>query len=361
MSYWNKDIYHMKETSFVYIGIDILNCIKGKQSSGWYMALKSRNLLAKLSELTKFLNRQYDDISFLQRMWHVINNDYTIQKCKNDACENNALWVSHGSNKLYGCCSVVCSGKVSYKNGVITNKNNHKGELACNTDEHKEKIKLTSLKKYGVEHPSNTNLIREKIAKTTMLRMNTNTSKLEYRKIFVDLNKELYEYPYELIDYPKSRIIQFKHHICGYIFNIHHSTLESRIKNNIELCTICKPINLTPKISCGENELFMFIKSVYVGPIELRTRKLIYPHEIDIFLPELKLAFEYNGDYWHANPEKYGPDDIIWRNKASEVWARDKRKIDRCIKDNIKLMIIWESEWKNNKVKIENIINSMLC
>lgn len=350
----------MKETSSVFIGTDILNCIKGKQPSGWYMALKSRNLLTILSEITDFLDKQYNNITFLQRMWHVVNNDYVVQKCGNGECNNIARWVSHGSEKKYGCCSVVCSGKVSFKNGVITNINNHGGQLACNTNEHKEKIRLTSLGKYGVEHPSSHKSIKAKIAKTTILRMNADESKLEYRKKFVSLNRELYKYPYELIDYPESRVVKLKHHICGESFTMPHGILSSRIKNNIELCIICKPINLSPQNSCGENELYESIKSIYHGPIELRTRKVIYPYEIDIYLSKLKLAFEYNGDYWHANPEKYGPDDIIWRNKASDIWARDKRKLDRCEKENIKLVIIWESEWKNNKLKIENIINSML-
>ena len=33
------------------------------------------------------------------------------------------------------------------------------------------------------------------------------------------------------------------------------------------------------------------------------TRKIISPYEIDIFLPEYKLAFEYDGKGWHQNDE----------------------------------------------------------
>ena len=37
--------------------------------------------------------------------------------------------------------------------------------------------------------------------------------------------------------------------------------------------------------------------------------------EIDIYLPDLKLGFEFDGTYWHADPRFYKENDIIEHKK----------------------------------------------
>ena len=59
--------------------------------------------------------------------------------------------------------------------------------------------------------------------------------------------------------------------------------------------------------SKGEKELCQYIKSLYSGEILENTRKFIGGKELDIYLPELKLAFEYNGEYWHKIHEEKEP------------------------------------------------------
>lgn len=59
-------------------------------------------------------------------------------------------------------------------------------------------------------------------------------------------------------------------------------------------------------------------------------------------------AIEFNGDYWHCNPNKYAEN---WYHPQSEllarhVWEKDAKKI-QALKDkrNIDTLIIWESEY----------------
>lgn len=52
--------------------------------------------------------------------------------------------------------------------------------------------------------------------------------------------------------------------------------------------------------SCQEKEIYDFIKTFYSGKIELHNRKILSGQEIDIYLPEIKLGIEFNGDYWHS-------------------------------------------------------------
>lgn len=58
---------------------------------------------------------------------------------------------------------------------------------------------------------------------------------------------------------------------------------------------------------------------------------------------------ELNGDYWHANPEKYRADDlIIYPGKrilrAAEVWKKDEEKIHCANNAGFEVLIFWEKE-----------------
>ena len=80
-------------------------------------------------------------------------------------------------------------------------------------------------------------------------------------------------------------------------------------------------------------------------------RKLIKPYELDVLIPSLNLAFEFNGDYWHSN------EMIRKRNPqfASSKQFDDFKKRE-CEKQGIKLFFIREKQWVSNHEKtIERI------
>lgn len=60
---------------------------------------------------------------------------------------------------------------------------------------------------------------------------------------------------------------------------------------------------------------------------------------------------EFNGDYWHANPETYLFEDIvgnILNNKptyAYEIWAKDAKKKSLAESLGYEVMVVWESEF----------------
>jgi hypothetical protein len=80
----------------------------------------------------------------------------------------------------------------------------------------------------------------------------------------------------------------------------------------------------------------------------------------DIYLPELNLIIEYNGDYWHCNPKKY--DENFFnksKNKtAKEIWEYDKNKIDLIRGYGYNLEIVWESDLKQDPSIINKIIKN---
>ena len=48
-----------------------------------------------------------------------------------------------------------------------------------------------------------------------------------------------------------------------------------------------------------EYELFSFINSICDFNVIRNSKRVINPLEIDIYIPDLKLAFEFNGDWYH--------------------------------------------------------------
>ena len=92
-----------------------------------------------------------------------------------------------------------------------------------------------------------------------------------------------------------------------------------------------------------EDEVFDFIHSMVDACRHYN--KLIYPQEVDIFVPSCKLAIEVNGVYWHS--AKFRPDKNYHRSKSDNVRVAGSR-----------LYHIFEYEWKTPRTR--NIIQSQL-
>lgn len=79
----------------------------------------------------------------------------------------------------------------------------------------------------------------------------------------------------------------------------------------------------------------------------------------DVYVPEINLIIEYNGDYWHCNPKKY---DKGYFNKkknkyAWELWEYDRKKLELLKSFGYNLEVVWEDDYKSDKTIINNIIN----
>ena len=84
------------------------------------------------------------------------------------------------------------------------------------------------------------------------------------------------------------------------------------------------------------------------------TTKIISPLSLDFYMPSKNIAIEIQGDYWHMNPKIYVANDTNRKLKtAQEIWDKDALKVRKCEDKGIKLITIWESDWKNNKEQIK--------
>lgn len=84
--------------------------------------------------------------------------------------------------------------------------------------------------------------------------------------------------------------------------------------------------------------------------------------KLDFFIKELNLTIEYYGDYWHANPNLYSKESILFANKkAEEIWKEDSNRITALLTEhNIETVVVWQTEDnKNRHSKIKEISNEI--
>ena len=204
----------------------------------------------------------------------------------------------------------------------------------------REKIKKTNLKNFGFEYPSQSLEIKEKIKKTNL--KNYGVSNIMYSEFFRKQNFIISKHPNYLWFVNEDKSSEFKCD-CGesHNFRIHSDNFYKRLESNLPLCTICYPIG--DSVSIKEEEMFKFIRSIYNDDIIQSYRDVF---EIDIYLPKLKLGFEFNGLYWHSD---------IYRDKNYHL-----NKLNYFKERGIRIVNIWEDDWifKNNIIKsqISNII-----
>ena len=204
------------------------------------------------------------------------------------------------------------------------------------TNSSKESIKKTNIEKYGVDHPLKSEIIKSKLKETNIKKYGaSNYKKSEKSKVNTKIGSDL-----AYINYIGSNISLFR---CNksHNFEINSYIYSQRSSRNLNLCTICYPIG--DQKSIKEKELLEFIKDNYSGDIISGYRDGL---EIDIYLPELKIGFEFNGLYWHS--EKY-KDKNYHLNKTNHF----KEK-------GIRIIHIWEDDFDFRRSIVKSkILNSL--
>jgi len=78
----------------------------------------------------------------------------------------------------------------------------------------------------------------------------------------------------------------------------------------------------------------------------------------DIVSLDKKIVVEFNGDYWHCNPQKYDESFFhqVKKLKACEIWELDKKRIETINSLCYNIKIIWESNFRSNNWK-NDLIN----
>ena len=130
--------------------------------------------------------------------------------------------------------------------------------------------------------------------------------------------------------------------------------------NNVDIEKIKKYTNegfhTNGYVSNKEKELRKYINTIYNGEICNNVTNIVKNnynryYELDIYIPEKHIAFDFNGDYWHS---------IKFKDKFYH-----QRKLKCCYEQNIQMIYIYEYDWDNKneyiKQQIYNILNNKPC
>ena len=211
----------------------------------------------------------------------------------------------------------ACSSKCAQSKVIATSKEKYGSEYYMQTEEYLERVKNTSLENHGVEHHTQSNVVKDKIKKTCL--------ELYYSESYLHSNDYQIEMKKYLGDYDN-------------VFQMEEVKKKSRNtmleKYGVEYFTQSEewiPHSGISNVSKTEKELLDFITENYNGEIITSERMLLKPQELDIYLPDLNLAFEFNGLYWHSELNK---------DKKYHI-----NKTEDCLKNNIQLIHVWEDDW----------------
>jgi hypothetical protein len=322
------------------------------------------------------------DLPFKQKVWHWVNSEKDYIYCK----ECNLNRVSPKMNWREGYKD-FCSNKCSSNNVRLRDKTKktllekYGVEHYSKTNEYTIKVKKTSLEKWGVDNYAKTPDYVEKSKRTYMDRygVDSYTKTIEFLKKskstclekygvdsyiktdeFKDRFKKTCLERYGFDHIYKSPLYRSSFNLCndlnylgyndglnlfrcenGHNFEITTDNYYGRYKNNISLCTICNPIGDTRLIK--EEELYRFIRSVYNGEIIKSHRDTF---EIDVYLPEINVGFEFNGLYYHSNKFKDKNYHIDKTNYFKEK--------------NIRIIHIWEDDWDKKRSIVESQIKNIM-
>ena len=245
----------------------------------------------------------------------------------------------------------------------ITNIERYGGNSPACSELIKDKMKNTCLQKYGVEHATSNSDVIEKIKLTKLEKYGTAfvcdhkkiTKKLLIRGYFIHKKRWLendieplfdeneWEGGYHNINGKKYK---WKCKKCGSIFeqpSLMNSHIDG-IPRPIPRCLKCYPF--THGYSGMEKELVEFCRHYFTNLIE-NDKTLIAPYELDIVIPDKKIAIEFNGSYWHS--AQAGKDKNYHLNKT-----------ELCESKGYRLIHIFEWEWITKQEIIKEKLKAIL-
>ena len=308
-------------------------------------------------EYKKRMNEQYGVDSYFQ-------TDECKQKVKNTMNERYGVDYAQQSPEIKKKTKKVFKEKHGgypmetevFKNNMI---NKYGVDNPMKMDQCLDKARKTNLERYGVETPladtdkqkkalfdkygviniSQVSYVKEKALQT------------RYKTTYIDK----FVNPGTLLKYVKplftidefNGICQYSNKLYDFECVICDTKFSSILTSGIDRpprCPICYP----PNQSIAETEVFEFIELNYGGEILRNDTKILNRFELDIYIPELNLAIEYNGLYYHSEAG-CGKTREYHLNKTTE-----------CEKQGIRLIHIFEDEWIYKQDIVKSRIKQLL-
>ena len=275
-------------------------------------------------EFLEHVNSKYYQLDNFQERLHWYANDLK-EKPKCEVCGNPVVF--EGFTKGYRkYCSRKCLNSDPNKKEKTRQTCLHKygGPAPCSSKEIFQKMENTLMQRYGHKNALQVPFIKEKVFETIIERYGGIGGASQ-----------------EIIEKMKQTMlerygVEFSHQ-CPEIMAKVQSTF-------LKKYGVTNPCLLNPATAAPSSQELIIRSWLDEWGIKYITndRTIIAPKELDIFIPELNIAIECNGCYWHSDlekPKKYHID-----------------KFTECRDKNIQLIQIWE-DWMVTK---RDIVKSFL-
>jgi hypothetical protein len=275
-----------------------------------------------LEFIENYESEKLKDNNLQTKIYWILNNIHDYPKCHNPNCPHGGLVKSNVRNIFMGygteyptCCS----------------------SCAKHTPEYLQNWGDSLEEKYGARHPMHSQEVKDKVRETTTERWGG-------------------------IGFASDEIHQKYEDKCMELYGVKNGGgSEQALKKIVE--TKMKrynhpyfvfPMGEQGMVSKGEKEVLEYVRSIYNGTIIENDRTQMEPnsenkwlenHELDIWLPDIKVAIEFNGTYWHSLPN---------------IMESDKFKRLQCESKGITLVEISESDWSCNKDICEGKLRELL-
>lgn len=132
---------------------------------------------------------------------------------------------------------------------------------------------------------------------------------------------------------------------CKFIFTRTFANSNPQ-KMQHEVCPKCR--SHSPRHSTAELTIAQWIKDNTQYQVRVGDRSIISPQELDIYIPELNLAIEYCGLYWHS--QESGSKDAHYH----------QQKWKKCQEQNTRLITVFEDEWLTKPQIVLNALRTQL-
>ena len=199
--------------------------------------------------------------------------------------------------------------------------------------------------KYGVDNPSQLAEIKHK-RQATMAKRN-------YEKLHQRLKEHKQQQGFDQVLARLEGIVQ-----PAFDFDQYHGSFRKNFydwkccqcftvfQDHVDYGRVPRCPNCNPKhTSTAQAEIEQFLRSENIS-FHSRDRSVLHGRELDIWLPDRKLAIEFNGVYWHS-------DQFRDRNYHAN-------KFLDCRSLGIRLIQIWEDEWKAKQPIVISRLRSVL-
>ena len=274
---------------------------------------KIDNNLKFTNHLKKFHNITYKDYY-----------DLFFKKDNDGICKTCGKETKFERNQYRQFCCVSCMrNNKDIQEKIRKTSISRYGGVDLESSQIKKKAENTNLIKYGVKNPYQIKEVKE------------NAHKLE------NIRRPILEFE------QKNNCIWIRHIIeqygCGWLYS--DLKLDYIIDGHKRKYIKSNDIKIIQdyskhKYKHFEDKVLNYIQQFYNGNVIRNSNKYIYPYELDFYFPDLKIAIECNGSYWHSI--------------EAGIYDKDYhlKKTIMCENVGIRLIHIFEDNWLNNCIQL---------